>query len=262
MRIRMIGLTAMGAMTLAACEPTLPDSGAGVGFGSYEEYQRQQAARDAQLSGQAMPAAPGVSVQPIGTGPTGANANANAGAVVVTGSGAPLSAAAPQSDAERLASDTAIALNSGRQPIQASPSNAPPPISNGQAGISNENNFEAVDAVRTIEDDKAHLAEIRAQYQVVQPTALPSRSGASEPNIVQFALSSSNGVGESIYRRSSLGGGQAKFQRNCAKYPSPDLAQEEFLAKGGPDRDRLGLDPDGDGFACSWDPAPFRKARG
>ena len=249
MRIRMIGLTAMGAMTLAACEPTLPDSGAGVGFGSYEEYQRQQAARDAQLSGQAMPAAP-------------AGANANAGAVVVTGSGAPLSAAAPQSDAERLASDTAIALNSGRQPIQASPSNAPPPISNGQAGISNENNFEAVDAVRTIEDDKAHLAEIRAQYQVVQPTALPSRSGASEPNIVQFALSSSNGVGESIYRRSSLGGGQAKFQRNCAKYPSPDLAQEEFLAKGGPDRDRLGLDPDGDGFACSWDPAPFRKARG
>ena len=27
------------------------------------------------------------------------------------------------------------------------------------------------------------------------------------------------------------------------------------------ERDRMGLDPDGDGFACAWDPAPFRLAR-
>ena len=24
----------------------------------------------------------------------------------------------------------------------------------------------------------------------------------------------------------------------------------------------MGLDPDGDGFACAWDPAPFRAVRG
>ena len=39
-----------------------------------------------------------------------------------------------------------------------------------------------------------------------------------------------------------------------------DLAQIEFLERGGPARDRLGLDPDGDGYACAWDPTPFRKA--
>ena len=44
------------------------------------------------------------------------------------------------------------------------------------------------------------------------------------------------------------------------RYASPDKAQQDFLAKGGPDRDRLGVDPDGDGFACSWDPRPFRTA--
>ncbi len=50
------------------------------------------------------------------------------------------------------------------------------------------------------------------------------------------------------------------MERNCAKYGSPDLAQMAFLSKGGPKRDRMGLDPDGDGYACSWDPAPFRQA--
>jgi hypothetical protein len=34
------------------------------------------------------------------------------------------------------------------------------------------------------------------------------------------------------------------------------------LARGGPDKDPRGLDPDGDGFACGWDPAPFLLAEG
>ena len=75
----------------------------------------------------------------------------------------------------------------------------------------------------------------------------------------QRCLSSKHAPGTQIYRRIGLNRA-AKFERNCAKYPSPDRAQEEFLAKGGPERDRLGLDPDGDGYACSWVPRPFRKA--
>ena len=35
---------------------------------------------------------------------------------------------------------------------------------------------------------------------------------------------------------------------------------DEGLPCGGPERDPRGLDPDGDGFACDWDPAPFRAA--
>ncbi len=31
---------------------------------------------------------------------------------------------------------------------------------------------------------------------------------------------------------------------------------------GGPERDQFGIDPDGDGYACRWDPSPFRKAVG
>jgi len=88
---------------------------------------------------------------------------------------------------------------------------------------------------------------------------LPTRSGAEGPNIVQFALSTRNARGEKAYSRSGLAG-SARFQRNCGKYASPDLAQEAFLRSGGPERDKMGIDPDGDGFACSWDPSPYRKA--
>ena len=40
----------------------------------------------------------------------------------------------------------------------------------------------------------------------------------------------------------------------CAAYPTPDAAQRAFIAQGGPQRDPLGLDPDGDGRACTWTP--------
>ena len=96
---------------------------------------------------------------------------------------------------------------------------------------------------------------------VVQPAPLPDRPDADRPNIVAFALATTNRVGQQVYSRSGLTS-TARFQRNCARYASPDLAQEAFLAAGGPERDRRGLDPDGDGFACFWDPTPFRMVRG
>ena len=42
---------------------------------------------------------------------------------------------------------------------------------------------------------------------------------------------------------------------NCAAWPSPEAAQRAFLAQGGPQRDPLGLDPDGDGRVCGWTPS-------
>ena len=88
--------------------------------------------------------------------------------------------------------------------------------------------------------------------------ALPVRPGDTGPNIVEFALATKHAPGVQMYKRSgmSIRGADAA----CAKFPSPDQAQQDFLAKGGPDRDRMGVDPDGDGFACSWDPRPFRTA--
>ncbi len=122
--------------------------------------------------------------------------------------------------------------------------------------ISDEQEFSAVSSRETIASDKERIARNRAQYTVISPTAVPQRPGDVGPNIVQFAISTTHAVGTQMYKRSSLRvSGSA-----CAKFASPDLAQEAFLAAGGPEKDRKGLDPDGDGFACSWDPRPFRAA--
>ena len=75
---------------------------------------------------------------------------------------------------------------------------------------------------------------------------------------VEYAVATSNAVGEQLYRRSKLRGD--RFLKNCSKYSSTDLAQVAFLERGGPRRDPMGIDPDGDGFACYWDPTPYRLA--
>jgi hypothetical protein len=94
----------------------------------------------------------------------------------------------------------------------------------------------------------------------VAPTAVPRRPN-SGPNIVSYALSTRHPVGQKVHRRSPFTG-QAQFDRNCGRYASADLAQEAFLEAGGPERDRLRIDPDGDGYACGWNPAPFRRIAG
>jgi len=53
---------------------------------------------------------------------------------------------------------------------------------------------------------------------------------------------------------------QGRHDANCRAFRSPDLAQEWFLANRGPGRDRRALDPDGDGFACDWNPEVYRAA--
>lgn len=227
-----VALAACGA--LAACAPTVPDSAAGVGFESYADYRAREAAREQALQGggASFPA-------PVDVSSTS------------------LDRFGDEDSPERLAAETAAALNSGQAPLQASPGN-PAPVAVNAAGISRENEFEQVADLRTIESDAAQIARNRAQYQVIQPTDLPQRSGDSGPNIVEYALRTTNPKGVSLYRRSALN--FQNHERNCAQYASPDQAQIDFLARGGPQRDRLGLDPDGDGFACSWDPAPFRAA--
>lgn len=239
---------------LAACQPAVPDSGAGVGFGDYSDYQRQ---RDAQLSGQvpqSLPPASAVSSEPLsGTS---------------TGFGTDASVSQDPNSPEAIAAQTRAALGTPSQdfgtttsePLQASPSN-PAPVAVNSAGISKENDFSAVDEQRSIAEDAALIQRNRAAYTQVQPEALPNRAETG-PNIVAYALQTTHNPGVPQYRRSSLLNSDSKSQRVCASYASPDLAQVEFLKNGGPERDRKGLDPDGDGFACQWDPRPFRKAAG
>ena len=106
----------------------------------------------------------------------------------------------------------------------------------------------------TLEQQKIDAAAAEPKLVVVSPTALPSRVG--DANIALYAQQTTNAVGQRLYKRSGMGIGGA-----CGRYRTADDAQRAFLAAGGPQADPQGLDPDGDGFACRWDPAPYRALK-
>lgn len=216
-------------LALMGCAPSVPDSNPnarGVGFGDYDQYSETRAARDAELEA---------------------------------------SAALPQDEGMVIAQETIGVLNE-TAPTGASPAGAAPvttaAIASDNPNISDEQDFDAVASRETIESDRDRLARQRQSMQVAQPEAIPDRpSGRAAPNIVAFALATSNPVGQPAYNR-SRSFNENRYRRACAEFASPDQAQAAFLAAGGPERDRRGLDPDGDGYACFWDPSPFRTARG
>jgi len=260
----MLALTA----GLAACTQSVPDSGAGVGFQDYGSYMREQAAAAPRAQTPVTQVAPfGTAVAPA---PAGGFSPDLASAAIdrATGAapvGAPLSATtpAPVTFPDPLAQPTVVAAIDPNDPNRPR-GNAPVTIQE-QSGemihsrapaISDENDFNAVSQRETIESDAERIARNRAQYVVIPPGALPTRPGELGPNIVDYALATNHPVGAQLYRRSSFG--FTNTQNACARFTSPDLAQQEFLRRGGPERDRLGLDPDGDGYACTWDPSPFR----
>lgn len=260
--MRTAALVLVFPAALAACTQSVPNSAAGVGFGSYTDYLRQREA--ALASGAPAPLAP-----PLTGGPgTAVAAAAPAGGVPAGGTGfsterigAAIDAAeagtAPPAAAPLPGIATAAPAGGGAA------ANVPPEagaaVAANPPAISDEQDFNAVATRETIESDAARIARNRAQYEVVQPTAVPERPADSGPNIVAFALSTTHAPGTPVYRRSGLRVGNSA--NACARYGSPDRAQEAFLEAGGPERDRLNLDPDGDGFACAWDPRPFRTAR-
>jgi hypothetical protein len=214
-------LIGVAGLLLAGCVATPPASNPGVGFGDYGDYAGQQA----------MATAP--------TAPLSAPGAVSSGAI----------------DAQALA---AAGIGGTAAPAATTPA---APLAIQSSGISDEQDFNAVAARETIESDAERLAQAAANYQVVQPTALPTQPQDTGPNIVAYALAAPNRVGQAWYSRFMFSG-QGRFERNCASYRSPDEEQRDFLSRGGPDRDPRGIDPDGDGFACGWDPAPFLAAVG
>ena len=223
-----VGLT---LVALAGCgTSSIPDSNpnGGVGFGDYSKYQSERTQRDALLAGRAP------------------------------------SAAEPMSEEMLIAQDTMNALGQPgvQQPAAVDTTTVAALPATGNANISDEQNFDAVASRETIESDRERLARQRDTFQVAQPEAVPERpSGNAAPNIVTYALATTNPVGQPAYSRSNRFN-EERYRRACNEFTSSDQAQAAFLAAGGPERDRRGLDPDGDGFACFWDPRPFRAARG
>lgn len=216
---------------LAACGGSMPDSNPnnGVGFGDYDNYLGERARRDAELQAMRPPAVPEGQVLASETM-----------AVLGTSAGAPPPTATVAQPVEVASIEaTAIADN---------------------PTISDEQNFDAVASRESIESDAERLAQNRQTRAEIAPTAVPERDG-SRPNVVAFALATAHPLGTKVYRRTGSPTPN-EVARACGKYASDDLAQEAFLSSGGPQRDRRGLDPDGDGYACGWDPSPFRVASG
>ncbi|GLS85719.1 hypothetical protein GCM10010873_06920 [Cypionkella aquatica] len=247
----------LAAFGLTACGTAVPDSGAGVGFQDYDSYN-----------------APAPVAAPVGGFTTGGalaaidKADGKNTDTALTPTNVPLSTQAQSSPYAQPYGQVqqGAVIGGAERPRGNAPAGiaettsemANVPGSAANAGVSDEQDFQAVSARETIESDKARIERNRAQYQVDQPTALPQRAGSDGPNIVQYAISANHPKGTQMYKRSGLR--LNSYNAACGKFASPDLAQEAFLSAGGPDRDRKGLDPDGDGYACAWDPTPFRAA--
>lgn len=116
----------------------------------------------------------------------------------------------------------------------------------------------------------AQISTTPVPPSLVEPTLLaPTDATASKKRKFSFGRSSSNNanaksidlreyaasqpqlVGQKKYSRS-----QSKYAQggNCDAYAVPEIAQIAFLNAGGPRRDSILLDADGDGFACAWVP--------
>lgn len=232
-----VTVASLGILIAVGCTPTVPQGGSGVGFQDYNSYIRGTAPA---------PTAP-VAPPPAGVGFD----PAAAAAAIDLADGR--STAPPATLPETVVTDTSPPRDMLPAGIKEESGEV-----EGLASISDEQDFAAVSARETIESDAERIARNRAEYVIVQPGELPQRPGEIGPNIVEFALATNHAPGVQLYKRSGL---SVRDQNAaCSKYASPDKAQEDFLSRGGPERDRLGVDPDGDGFACSWDPRPFRTA--
>lgn len=240
MRRLILPLLFVSPLALAACGSSVPDSGAGVGFSDYNTYEAQ---REAALRGGGPVVLPGA--QPIVGG--GISSQPVGG---VIGATPPVPTPAPGGfSTERLGAAIDRATGLPAAPAASAPLAPAPLATTPMAG----------GAVAPLGAPMGTIAGMGAAAPVAPAAAAaaPART-SSGPNIVEYAIRTTNAVGTPIYSRSSLM--LRDPQKVCAAYASPDLAQTAFLEAGGPDRDRKGLDPDGDGFACTWDPSPFRRA--
>lgn len=207
-------------LVLAACEPSVPNSAAGVGFGAYPGSQpRDGALQGAPLSATTPP----------------------------SGSTAALDAAAAKTTQGTIGADAIAAL---RATAPSSPGPAPVNPATGEyIGVNGQPR-----APGQPMDAMSHFGTTRPA-----PVTDMTTQGAAGPNLAAYALAATNSLGQKVYARNGFK--MTSTEKACAKFVSSDLAQRAFLEKGGPVQDPGNLDPDGDGFACAWDPRPFQAAR-
>ena len=263
-----LSFVTLPALALVACAPPPPPespvqqaaaANAGVGFNNPEAYRAARAQRQSQVRATApapaaAPATPAVLPPPIVELPGGESEpleSGNAGPAA----GLDASVLAAVDRVSSPAGAPAFAAGAAAVPVEIAAPQAPAPAPVVMASA------EAARApLVPSRQPTANGFDDDGNYVQVSASALPERP-SDTVNVVSYALRTTNAVGQPVHRRGGAFS-QRKFERACGAYRSDDAAQTAFLVAGGPERDRLGVDPDGDGFACDWSPAPFRAAAG
>lgn len=254
-------LIVMGAtaVVLAGCDASAPYSnvidttGRGVGFSDYAQYMRAQEELSRIRRNEAAQAR---NVQaPTASGPQFAQPSSQPASIgqeaVAAVRGTPSSPSSPTPSATQ---QFPVAQQDVGAPLSALSPSAPTQSARASTGVS-EQQF-TPQPFGTAQPDRLVERDFVPQVRVSE-SEMPAGTGG--PNLFVYALSTQHNVGEQRYNRTN----PFRWRRSetaCAQFSSQDLAQEAFLAAGGPERDPNHLDPDGDGFACWWDPTPFRQA--
>lgn len=217
-------------LALGACgtAPAPNDVSEGVGFQDYQQYQaRRETLRTGQVSGQ--PVAPQtalppseVTAEPFATPPAGSTWTGTSSTPATTPAQSSGSV-----DVARIAAGAIAEAEGGVSPASTAPQDAAP----------------------------QELAITPSGDDFVAPP-LPEGTRVLAANVAAFALSTTHEVGDRVYSRFPLR--LSRREVRCSDFRTTDQVQDWFLRNEGPERDRSGLDPDGDGFACNWTPERYR----
>ena len=111
-----------------------------------------------------------------------------------------------------------------------------------------QQNIDKEKAAKKLEDARKERIEIEVDNTV---------NYLDKINVARFARDTKHKIGEKIFTRIIYN--IYNNWNECSKFKTKDDAQRKFLKDGGPYKDKFNLDPDGDGFACEWDPEIYRE---
>ncbi len=127
------------------------------------------------------------------------------------------------------------------------------------AGAATGGGYYDPDTGRKLPSNTAPVAR-RAAAAPAAPAAIPPAHVNDSPDtdaLSRYAATQRHRPGTTVFARSGAGT-DATAARACARHPNADAAQLMFLSSGGPQQDPMGMDPDGDGYVCGWDPTHYR----
>ncbi|WP_334194064.1 hypothetical protein [Pararhodobacter sp.] len=267
--MRILALAApLALLGMAGCAPG-PDNlatmtNSGVGFGDYQRYLRGRSTTPApsrsSIPYSVPPETRTATILPPASMPATAPTTLDA---IPQRERAPLTAmAGTLPPVQPAAASAAPIATQTLAPAASSPAPAPAPTyaaapaasaTAPRGGVQDQQVYHAGEAQRITPQGAA------PQQAPIVTASIPAPSEHGGPNLMAYALAQTQAVGTETYRRINPLR-WSRWENACLQYRNQDAAQQAFLEDGGPERDRGNLDPDGDGFACWWDPTPLRQA--